>query len=189
MGDLLDLSRIEMGQIADEMEYASLDQVLEACMLDIADQAEEKQIELVREIPSGLPSIYGSPNRLKQVFGNLLNNAVKFTQEGGAVNLKLCEKDGKILGTVRDTGIGIPDEDIAYIFKDFYRAKNVEKGTGTGLGLSIVRMIVEAHRGEVWVESPCVETGNGSEFFVLLPIPLPDPAEAKGSSLGEKVSS
>jgi signal transduction histidine kinase len=188
IGDLLDLSHIEMGQMADEMENITLAKVLEVCLQDIHGLPEEKQLEVIEEISSDLPPVYGSFNRLQQVFGNLLSNAVKFTPKGGVINLKLCEKGGKILGTVRDTGIGIPDEDINYVFKDFYRASNVEKGTGTGLGLSIVRMIVEAHGGDVWVESPCIETGKGSEFFIALPIALSTPVEAKGSTPGRKVS-
>jgi signal transduction histidine kinase len=189
IGDLLDISRIEMGQMADEMETISLAEVLDVCLQDIHRLAEEKHLELIKDISTDLPPIHGAFNRLQQVFSNLMSNAVKFTPEGGVINLKLCEKDGKILGTVRDAGIGIPDEDIAYVFKDFYRGSNVEKGTGTGLGLSIVRMIVEAHGGEVWVESPCVESGTGSEFFVSLPIVPSVPEETKKVTAGRKVSS
>ena len=172
IGDLLDMSRIEMGQMADEMEIISLADVVEALMHDVRRLAEEKKIQLIEEIPANLPYVYGSFNRLQQVFSNLLSNAVKFTPEQGVINLKLCKKDGTILGTVRDNGIGIPTEDMPYVFKDFYRASNVEKGTGTGLGLSIVKIIIEAHGGSVWVESPCVDTGNGTEFFIELPIAL-----------------
>jgi signal transduction histidine kinase len=188
IGDLLDLSRIEIGKMSDEFAAVSLAEVLEVCLQDARNLAEEKQIEFNGEITSDLPPVYGSVNRLQQLFCNLLSNAVKFTPEGGVVNLKLCEKGGKILGTVRDTGIGIPYDDIAFVFKDFYRASNVEKGTGTGLGLSIVRMIVEAHNGDIWVESPCTETGKGSEFFVALPIALSSPVGAKKSTRGSKVS-
>ncbi len=169
IGDLLDISRIEMGQMDDEMENVAIAEVIEVPLQDIRRLAEEKKVELIDDISAEITPVYGSFNRLQQVFSNLLSNAVKFTPDGGVINLKIYEKDGTILGTVRDTGIGIPDEDIPYIFKDFYRASNVEKGTGTGLGLSIVRIIIEAHGGHVWVESPCVDTGKGAEFFVKIP--------------------
>ena len=179
IGDLLDISRIEMGQMADEMESVAIADVLEVPLQDNRRLAEEKKIELIDDISTEITPVYGSFNRLQQVFSNLLTNAVKFTPEGGVINLKLYEKDGTILGTVRDTGIGIPNEDIPYIFKDFYRASNVEKGTGTGLGLSIVRIIVEAHGGEVWVESPCADTGKGAEFFIRIPEAPTAPVEEK----------
>ena len=179
IGDLLDISRIEMGQMADEMEDVSLEQVVEVPLQDARRLAEENSIELTVDISPGLESVHGSFSRLQQVFSNLLSNAVKFTPEGGIIKLKLYKKDGKILGTVRDTGIGIPQEDIAYVFKDFYRGGNVEKGTGTGLGLSIVRLIIEAHGGEVWVESPCDKTGKGSEFFIALPMNFPTQKKRK----------
>jgi len=179
IGDLLDISRIEMGQMAEEMENCSLVKILETPLQDTQRLAEEKKIDLNEDIPADLPKVYGSFNRLQQVFANLLSNAVKFTPENGSVDLKLSEENGRILGTVTDTGIGIPDEDIAYVFKDFYRASNVEKGTGTGLGLPIVKRIIEAHGGEVRVECPCPETGKGSKFTFTLPLAVPAPAKKK----------
>lgn len=170
IGDLLDISRIDIGQIAEEMENVSLVQLLEDPLQDTRSLADEKNIIFTVDIPDDLPFVYGSYTRLQQVFANLLSNAVKFTREGGRVNLELNEKDGKIFGTVRDTGIGIPDEDVAYVFKEFYRAGNVAKGSGTGLGLSIVQRIIEAHKGEISVESPCLDTGNGCKFVFTLPI-------------------
>ena len=133
-----------------------------------------------------MPEVHCSFNRMQQVFANLLSNAVKFTPENGSVGLKLLEENGRILGTVTDTGIGIPEEDIAYVFKDFYRASNVEKGTGTGLGLPIVKRIVEAHGGEVWVECPCPESGKGCKFSFTLPLAVPAPAEKKKINSSKK---
>ncbi|MBT4510821.1 MAG: GAF domain-containing sensor histidine kinase [Chloroflexi bacterium] len=182
IGDLLDISRIEMGQMAEEMENVSLIQILETPLQDTQRLAEEKNINLNKDIPADLPEVYGSFNRLQQVFANLLSNAVKFTPENGSVGLILLEENGRILGTVTDTGMGIPDEDIAYVFKDFYRASNVEKGTGTGLGLSIVKRIVEAHGGGVRVECPCPETGKGSKFTFVLPLAVPAPAKKQKST-------
>ncbi len=177
IGDLLDISRIEMGQMAEEMENISLSEVVEVPLQDSRSLAKEKNIKLTKSIQTDLPQVYGSFGRLQQVLSNLLSNAVKFTPEDGKVDLKLWEQDGKILGTVKDTGIGIPEEDIVYVFKDFYRASNVEKGTGTGLGLAIVKRIVEAHGGEINVESPIQNTGKGSIFTFILPIAVPAPSK------------
>lgn len=187
IGDLLDISRIEMGQMAEEMENISLTEVLDVPLQDAQRLAEEKNIKLKKNIQPDLPQVYGSFSRLQQVLSNLLSNAVKFTPENGSVDLKLLEEDGRILGTVTDDGIGIPDEDIAYVFKDFYRASNVEKGTGTGLGLPIVKRIVEAHGGEVHVECPCPEIGKGSKFTFTLPLAVPAPAEKRKSTRQKKV--
>ena len=95
------------------------------------------------------------------------------------------ETNGKILCTIRDTGIGIPEEDIPHIFEDFYRAGNVEKGSGTGLGLSIAKRIIQAHGGEIWVKSPCADTGVGSEFVFTLPISGSGETECKTSESKE----
>ncbi len=186
IGDLLDISRIEMGQMEEEMEIVSLVDVIETPLQDAQRLADEKKIELKKAIQEDLPKVNGSFNRLQQVFSNLLSNAVKFTPEGGTVDLQLSEENGKILGTVRDTGIGIPEEDIKYVFKDFYRASNVEKGTGTGLGLSIVSRIIEAHGGEIHVNSPCPGTGKGSEFFFTLPAVVPAPSMKKQNTRRKK---
>lgn len=188
IGDLLDISRIEMGQMAEEMENVSISQVIEAPLQDSHRLAEEKSITLREMVPANLPPVNGSFNRLQQVFANLLSNAVKFTPESGSVDLQLWEQDGKILGTVRDTGIGIPAEDIRYIFKDFYRASNVEKGSGTGLGLPIVKRIIEAHGGEINVESPCTDTNIGSEFSFSLPVVVLALVKTKNTSRKKKVN-
>ncbi|MFC2027404.1 ATP-binding protein [Chloroflexota bacterium] len=188
IGDLLDISRIEMGQMAEEMENVSLQQVIEAPLQDSHRLAEEKSITLNEDVPANLPPVYGSFNRLQQVFANLLSNAVKFTPESGSVDLQLWEHDGKILGTVRDTGIGIPAEDIGFVFKDFYRASNVEKGSGTGLGLPIVKRIIEAHGGEIKTVSPCPDTNKGSEFSFALPAGAPVPVKISKTSRKKKIN-
>lgn len=179
ISDLLDISRIEMGQMTDEMDDISLMDVLETPLQDAIGLSEGKNITLKKMIPKTLPSVHGAFTRLQQVFSNLLSNAVKFTPDGGTIYLKLSEENGKIVGTVSDSGIGIPEEDIAYIFKDFYRARNVEKGSGTGLGLSIVKRIVDAHDGEISVESPCADTKQGTRFIFTLPTAVPAPEKKK----------
>ena len=168
ISDLLDISRIEMGQIVQEMKEVSLAQLVREPLDDMQRLAKEKGLRLATDISPDLPSIFGSPTRLQQVFTNLLSNAIKFTPKGGTVTLRLLERDGEIVGEIRDTGLGILDEDLPRIFEDFYRASNVDV-PGTGLGLPIVKRIIEAHGGRIRAESPCLETGVGCEFTFILP--------------------
>ncbi len=167
ISNLLDIPRIETGQIVQEMKDVSLPQVIRNCLLELRDLAKEKGIKLKTELPQALPKIRGSSPRLQQVITNLLNNAICYTTEG-VVNIRVTEVGGGIQVEVIDTGIGIPSQDLPRIFEDFFRASNVE-AKGTGLGLSITKRIVEAHGGRIWVESPCSESNTGSKFTFTLP--------------------
>jgi two-component system phosphate regulon sensor histidine kinase PhoR len=104
--------------------------------------------------------------RMEQVLVNLIHNAVKFTRPGGEILLSAETEPGQVRFAVRDTGVGIPAEDVPRIFERFYRVDKSRTGSGTGLGLSIARHIVEAHKGRIWVES--IE-GQGSTFIFTLP--------------------
>jgi len=167
ISDLLDIPRIETGQIVEEMKQVSLNQVIRASIGDLRDLAKQKKLKLKAELPPGLPKIYGSAPRLQQVITNLVNNAINYTPKGSVI-VRVSEGDKEIQVEVMDTGIGIPAEDLPRIFEDFFRASNVET-KGTGLGLSIARRIVEAHGGRIWVESPCSETNVGSKCTFTLP--------------------
>ena len=167
ISDLLDIPRIDTGQIVPEMKPVSLSQVVKASMGDLRDQAKQKGVKLKAELPPALPKIYGSAPRLQQVITNLANNAISYTPEGSVI-IRVNEGDKEIQVEVVDTGIGIPAEDLPRVFDDFFRASNVET-KGTGLGLSIAKRIVEAHGGRIWVESPCPETDIGSKFTFTLP--------------------
>ena len=167
ISDLLDIPRIESGQIVQEMKQVSLNQVVKASIGDLRDQAKQKGVKLKVELPSALPKINGSAPRLQQVITNLVNNAINYTPEGSVI-IRAKEGDKEIQVEVTDTGIGIPPEDLANIFDDFFRASNVET-KGTGLGLSISKRIVEAHGGRIWIESPCSETKVGSKCTFTLP--------------------
>lgn len=179
ISDLLDISRIETGQIVKEMKEVSLKEVLEPPLEDARTTAESKKTTLVLDMPAELPRIYASPNRLRQVFANLLSNAIKFTPEGGTITLRIRCQNNKIESQVSDTGIGIPPQDLPRIFEEFFRASNVES-PGTGLGLTIVKRIVEAHGGKIWAESPCPETGFGTKFTFTLPIVVKEAKEGGG---------
>ena len=167
ISDLLDIPRIETGQIVEEMKEFSLRQVVKNACDDLRDQAKEKGIKLKVELPQSLPKIRGSSPRLQQVITNLVNNAISYTNEG-MVTVRVREEGKNVQVEVMDTGIGIPPEDLPRLFEDFFRASNVEV-KGTGLGLSITRRIVEAHGGSICAESPCSETNCGSKFTCTLP--------------------
>ncbi|OGN99504.1 MAG: hypothetical protein A2Y58_03295 [Chloroflexi bacterium RBG_13_51_52] len=168
ISDLLDIPRIESGQIVQEMKDVSLRKVIKDSLDHQSGLATEKGIKLKVEIPEKLPKIKGSASRLQQVFTNLVNNAIKYTLEG-SITVRVQENPRDVLVEIRDTGIGIPAEDMPRLFEDFFRASNVEV-KGTGLGLSITKRIVEAHGGKIWAESPW--DGNaGTKFSFTLPKP------------------
>ena len=169
ISDLLDISRIETGQIVQEMEEISLSELAGAPVEDAIGLAEQKGIELTANIAPDLPSIHGAPTRLQQLLTNLLSNAIKFTPAGGTIGFTLMEKNGDITGEIRDSGIGIPEQDLPHIFEDFYRATNVD-APGTGLGLPIVKRIVEAHGGRIKTMSPISKTETGCKFTFTLPV-------------------
>ncbi len=168
ISDLLDIPRIETGQIVQEMKEVSLLQIIRDSCDDVGNLAKEKGIELKLQLPQNLPNIRGSASRLQQVMSNLLDNAIRYTPEG-AVTVNAVDRQEEIQVEVSDTGIGIPPGDLPRLFEDFFRGSNIAETKGTGLGLSISRRIVEAHGGKIWAESPCPETGKGSKFTFTLP--------------------
>jgi signal transduction histidine kinase len=169
ISDLLDIPRIETGQIVQELKEISLRQVIKNSIDGQRELAKEKGIKIKVEIPEGLPKIKGAASRLQQAIVNLLNNAINYTPEGN-VTIRVTERPKDLLVEIMDTGIGIPAEDIPRLFEDFFRASNVEV-KGTGLGLSIARRIIEAHGGKIWVESPYPETDRGTKIGFTIPKP------------------
>jgi len=167
ISNLLDIPRIEMGQIVQEMTDVSLAHVIESFAEEGSSLARQKGIGFSAHIPANLPYVCGSPSRLQQVITNLVNNAINYTAEG-EVEIRAMGTDNEVLVEVIDTGCGIMPDDLPKVFEDFFRGGNVEF-KGTGLGLSISRRIVEAHGGKIWAESPCPETGNGSKFCFTIP--------------------
>jgi signal transduction histidine kinase len=167
ISDLLDIPRIETGQVVQEMKEVSLRQAIKNSLESQRSLARDKGIKIKLDIPEGLPKIKGSGSRLQQVITNLVNNAINYTPEG-SITIRVQEKERELLVEVMDTGIGVPAEDIPSLFQDFFRARNVEI-KGTGLGLSISRRIIEAHGGRIWVESPYPESDHGTMFSFTLP--------------------
>lgn len=178
VSDLLDVSRIETGQIVQEMKTVSFSDVVNKALEIVEDSAEQKHIAIKVKVPQEMPLVYGSDIRLIQALVNLLSNSVKFTPDGGEISVVVQEKNDDLLVEVYDTGMGIPLQDQPHLFEDFFRGSNVQE-KGTGLGLSIVKRIVEAHGGRIWAESPCVESGIGTKFTLTLPKRVAPGVEAK----------
>lgn len=165
--ELLELTRIESGQVPLELTTADPESLLSSVADRMRTQAERAGVTLQVECPPGLPTIRADVPRLEQVLVNLIHNSVKFTSPGGVVNL-LAAVDGNFVRfAVRDTGVGIPADELLRIFERFYRVDRSRSGGGTGLGLSIARHIVEAHGGRIWAES---EEGRGSILYFTIPI-------------------
>jgi two-component system phosphate regulon sensor histidine kinase PhoR len=164
--ELLELSRIESGQVPLELQPISSLSLLNSAADRMRAQAERAALTLLVECPADLPQIRADRSRLEQVLVNLIHNAVKFTPPGGEVTLTAALMGKFIRFSVRDTGPGIPADDLPRIFERFYRVDRSRTGGGTGLGLSIARHLIEAHGGRIWAES---REGEGSTFFFTIP--------------------
>lgn len=170
INDLLDISRIETGRVRFEPESIQLGSIVKNVIDALAPNAEQKEHALTFRVEAGLPEIMADPDRLNQVFTNLVGNAINYTPDGGKIAVDVYCVEGAIRADIEDNGIGITQDDLGKIFERFYRADHplVQESRGTGLGLPIVKMFVQMHGGRVWAES---EMGHGSRFTVLLPVP------------------
>ncbi len=165
--ELLELTRIESGQLPLEFTSAAPEALIISSADRMRAQAERAGVTIQVECPAGLPKVRADVPRLEQVLVNLIHNSVKFTSPGGHIILSSERDEAFVRFTVHDTGVGIPAEDLLRIFERFFRVDRSRSGGGTGLGLSIARHIVEAHGGRIWAES---EEGRGSTFFFTIPI-------------------
>ncbi|MDF9449134.1 PAS domain-containing sensor histidine kinase [Bacillus toyonensis] len=165
--DLLDLSKIEQQGFKLNMETVDMKGLLEDIHMVLDNKAGEKEISLQVNVLKRV-SVIGDPGRLKQIFINLINNAIVYTPAGGVVSVELAEDKYNAYIKVSDTGIGISKDEIPRIFERFYRVDKARSRNtgGTGLGLSIVKHLVEAHHGTITVDS---EVGEGTTFTVVLP--------------------
>lgn len=164
--ELLDLSLIESGQVSLDLRPVSARELLHSALERMRAQAERKGLRLRMECSADLPLVRADQERLVQVLINLIHNAIKFTASGGEIVVGAEAGAREVRFTVKDTGIGIPAEEVERIFERFYRVEKSRSGSGTGLGLSIARHIVEAHGGKIWAES---EEGKGSVFSFTIP--------------------
>jgi signal transduction histidine kinase len=165
--DLLDIPRIEAGEIKREMREISLNDVVKLATDGLDNLAMQKGVTLHIELPKRSAKVVASSRRLQQVITNLVSNAINYTRDGSVV-VNVTEDDGGARFEVIDTGVGILPNELPKLFQDFFRGSNVGV-KGTGLGLSISKRIIEAHGGKIWAESPAPETGKGSKFTFTLP--------------------
>ncbi len=168
INDWLDVARMNKGQIVEKMKTIHLTEILENIVEFNRPFAEENKVTLELLKPEGDDLAQGDPDTLEQIFSNLINNAIKYNQPDGKVEVSIEDKNSFITVSVKDTGIGMEKEHLPYLFDQFYRikAEGEEKHTGTGLGLTIAKKIVDALNGRIEVES---EPGKGSCFTVFLP--------------------
>ncbi|HEY3281314.1 MAG TPA: ATP-binding protein [Armatimonadota bacterium] len=170
ISDFLDVSRIESGQVKMRQEPVRLAEVAARVLEDLKHQANEKRISLRMDgVDITRPAVaLGDEERITQVFTNLLGNAIKFTEPGGSVTVRVSTTPDGVEASVRDSGVGIADEELGRIFDRFYQVEKVvsRKSGGTGLGLAIVKNIVEAHGGSLSVDSV---VGSGTTFTFRLP--------------------
>ncbi|HEX6071352.1 MAG TPA: HAMP domain-containing sensor histidine kinase [Longimicrobiaceae bacterium] len=162
--DLLEVAGIEAGTISVEPQEQGVEPLLRGACDAMQHLASAQQIELSCEIEAGLPPVYADRDRIDQVLGNLIGNAVRFTPQGGRIRVRGERADDRVRFSVADSGAGIDAADLPHVFDRFWQAKRSREG-GVGLGLAIARGIIAAHGGEMWVES---EPGRGSTFFFTL---------------------
>jgi len=173
INDVLDLSKIEAGQLTLSLSDYAMEEVVHAAVTAVESLATEKKLALSATVPAGLPTGKGDSGRLTQVLLNLLGNAIKFTEVGG-IRVEVAAADGAFRVSVSDTGPGISEADQQQIFEEFRQADSstTRKKGGTGLGLTIAKRIVELHGGRIWVES---SPGTGSTFRFTLPVRVERP--------------
>jgi two-component system sensor histidine kinase BaeS len=168
--DLRLLALADAGQL--RLQTASLD--LSAFLREIVEahrlQAQERRVSLTLEMPSALPIVQADRDRLAQVMGNLLGNALRYVSSGGHIRVRAVDRGREVIVAVADDGPGIPSQDLSHLFERFWRGDRARRRAtgGSGLGLAIARSLVEAHGGRIWAESV---KEQGSTFTFSLPIP------------------
>ncbi len=167
INELLELSRIESGKVPLERRSTSVSKLVIPPVERLMPQAERSGLTITFNIPDHLPPVWVDAERVQLVLTNLVHNALKFTPVGGTVTVSAAAHNDGVHITVEDTGIGIPEEEQPRIFERFYKADRARASGGTGLGLAIAKHIVQAHGGQIWVES---KLNVGSAFTFTLPI-------------------
>lgn len=176
--DLFELSKMEEGKFDLHLEWIDLAEVMESAVRKAHLRANAKGLELELDIEEDLPFVYGDGLRMEQIFINLLDNAIRYTEQG-KISIKMWREEGnRVMIHFEDTGIGIPEHEIPYIFERFYRVEKSRSRAhgGTGLGLAIVKQLVELQGGEIRVFS---EVGKGTCFQIMFPAEPIKSGEAK----------
>lgn len=167
--DMLDTLRFESRKFRIQKHPLKLEEIAKSAVEEVNRLADLKEHTMSLKINKKLPRIGGDSQRIKQVFSNLLTNAIKYTPNKGRINVELKDENGHVCVSISDNGVGIPEEEQEKIFEKFYTVGGkslTRESERMGLGLTIARGIVEAHGGKIWVES---ELDKGSTFYFTLP--------------------
>jgi signal transduction histidine kinase len=181
IGDVVDLARMRPEQIQADFEWFDPSEIGTESIEDVRLAAAEKSIKLHIMPPPNFEPIVGARRRLRQVFTNVLNNAIKFSPEDSEIIFAAEYKPDNVIFWVQDQGPGISNEDLPHIFKDFFRGGNTGDVAGSGLGLSISKKIMDAHYGDIRIENILDENGivSGSKFSIIIPRDLKTPKMLK----------
>jgi len=163
MDQMLDLSRMKSDRLFFHREKILLSEVIAGYVNEVTPV--DKNLAVRVDVPPSLP-IFADRNALHDIFINLLSNAFKFTDDGGRISVRADQRNQTVLVEIQDTGMGIPEDKLQMIFDEFYQVEGGKHG-GTGLGLAIAKRLVEAHGGNIWVES---QLEKGSTFYFTLPL-------------------
>ncbi len=166
INDVLDLAKVESGVMDMFIEDIDMQGLLKSTAATATGLLKNKPVDLIVEVDENLPTLPGDKRRLRQILLNLVSNAVKYTKEG-QIKVAAYQEEDAIQISVQDTGIGISPEEQALVFESFHRAQGSNTEMGTGLGLPIAKHFVEAHGGQIWLES---EVDSGTTFYVRLPL-------------------
>ncbi len=173
VNDLLDISRIEAGRVTLSTTAVDMREIADEVVKDVTRRTQEegKPMTVALEAEANLPRVVGDPERLRQIIGNLADNAFNYTPANGTITLRLRHENGNLRVDVQDSGIGIAPENQERVFDRFFRGEDplVLATPGTGLGLPIVKQLIEMHRGKIWMTSPGIP-GKGSTFSFTLPV-------------------
>lgn len=172
INDVLDLTKIEAGKLSWHIVKLSIDDIIETSVSGIQSLADNKSLTITTQVQHPLPILFGDRDRLIQVLTNILSNSIKFTPQGGRIEVAARQEvmpKPQIVVAISDSGVGIRSEDLDLIFDKFRRSGDIltTNSEGTGLGLAISRQIVEYHGGTIWAKS---EPGTGSTFTFTLPL-------------------
>jgi PAS domain S-box-containing protein len=167
INSLLDMSRLESGRFQIYRKKVPMCDIICDSLKTLHSLAREKNITLNENLPKQLPEMEVDSDRMRQVILNLVGNAIKFSERGGTIDVKVEVQDEELMFQVIDHGIGIKKADMVHLFERFYRAEGETVRGGTGLGLYISKQIIDAHEGKIWAES---KYGEGSTFKFTLPI-------------------
>ncbi len=164
---LLEITQIKLsGEI--RMDYFSFTDMLSEAVAYISPRAKDKDISINLATEPGIDRIRAAREYIQETIANLLANSIKYTPRNGKIDINASDKGNSVLIEIKDTGIGIPEDEISKVFEEFYRASNAKgiERDGTGMGLAIAKQVVKRHNGKIWVES---EQGKGSTFSIILP--------------------